>query len=552
MCESNQKRCAIIGAGVSGLPSARWAKEYGYEPVIFEVRDNVGGLWYYQDKETEFSCVMKKTIMNTSKEMSAFSDFPPPADTPWFMTNRRMHSYLTSYAEHHNLLDYCRFKHKVTKVERTSDYANSGEWNVEYIDGNDNANMETFQAVLICTGRQSIPYMPKQYPGQNEFEGTIIHSKNFKEVSKFANKNVLIVGLGNSGTDAASEISQVAKKCYLSTRRGAWILHRTINGQPNDFYSNRRIMGYVKKVLGEKFHSWMMEKVFTRCFDHTVFGLKPQHRACNQNPILICDELQLRLAAGQVVLKPAISSFTKTSVNFQDGSTALIDDVVFCTGFSYSFEYLEDGKLIPTDEGELRLWKNMFPLSLLETNKQSLAVIGMLQLSGAIMCAMEMQARVFFEMNAGNIKLPPIISMTQQVDQEVEKRKAQYLHARASCTKVSYIDYMRDLANLIGCYANPMKMVLKDPYLAYRLVFHPDLPYSYRLVGPHKWRKARETICTVDQRMKQGLQNGMGQSVKNEGLFCKKQYSFSYIISLTISSTLLFVLFKTWISYLVV
>lgn len=51
--EPAKRRCAIVGAGVSGLPSARWAKEYGFEPTVFELRDNVGGLWYFQEEKTE-------------------------------------------------------------------------------------------------------------------------------------------------------------------------------------------------------------------------------------------------------------------------------------------------------------------------------------------------------------------------------------------------------------------------------------------------------------------------------------------------------------------
>ncbi|CAD5207774.1 unnamed protein product [Bursaphelenchus xylophilus] len=465
-----RKRCAIIGAGVSGLPSARWAKAYGYEPVIFELRDNVGGLWYYQEQETEFSCVMKKTIMNTSKEMSAYSDFPPPADTPWFMTNKRMHQYLQDYAHHHDLIKHCRFNHRVIRVERAPDFEESGEWIVEYEDGNENRNVEVFQTVLICTGRQSIPFMPREYPGQRNFKGNIIHSKQFKDASKFANKRVLIVGLGNSGTDAASEVGQVAKKCFLSTRRGAWILHRTINGTPNDFFSNRRIMDYMKRTLGREFHAFVMERVFRNCFDQRIFGLKPEHRAYNQNPILICDELQLRLAAGQVALKPAIKSFSGNSVQFADGSSEQIDEVVMATGFSYSFDYLESGKIIPTKDDELGLYKNMFPLSLMDSKKgTTLAVIGMLQLSGAIMCAMEMQSRVFFEVNAGNIRLPSKDTMTAEVERNRSLRRELYLNARASYTKVSYLDYMREMGQLIGCYASPFKTLFSDPYLAYRL-----------------------------------------------------------------------------------
>ncbi|CAD5207776.1 unnamed protein product [Bursaphelenchus xylophilus] len=548
---ASPKRCAIIGAGVSGLPSARWAKAYGYEPVVFELRNNVGGLWYYQNENTEFSCVMKKTIMNTSKEMSAYSDFPPPLDFPWFMTNQRMHQYLQLYAKHHDILKNVRFNHRVTRVERTPDFEETGEWAVEYQDANKNKSSEVFQAVLICTGRQSVPFMPPEYPGQKNFKGKIIHSKDYKDANIFENKKVLIVGLGNSGTDAASEVGQIAKSCFLSTRRGAWIHHRTIYGKPNDIYCNRRILEYVKKVFGRDFHAGLMERAFRSCFDHKIYGLNPEHKSYNQDPILICDELQLRLAAGQVVLKPEIHSFTENSVKFADGTVEEIEDVVMATGFSYNFDYLENGKIIPTKDDDLRLWKNMFPLSLMESKKgTTLAMVGMLQLSGAIMPAMEMQARVFFEVNAGHVKLPTTNAMHAEIMRDQEQRRRQYMGARANYTKVCFIDYMREMGQLIGCYADPFRLVFTDPKLAYRLLFHPDLPYSYRLQGPFAWPKAREMIFSVYERMDCGLIKKDTRAVQKVQSRDKGYLTMS-VVSLTLSSAIFFYLLNSLLTVMV-
>lgn len=43
-----KERCAIIGAGASGLPSIRWALLYGVDPVVFEADEHIGGLWRYK------------------------------------------------------------------------------------------------------------------------------------------------------------------------------------------------------------------------------------------------------------------------------------------------------------------------------------------------------------------------------------------------------------------------------------------------------------------------------------------------------------------------
>lgn len=89
------KRIAIIGAGASGMTSVKACLEQGLDPVVFEKTNYTGGLWRYQEKQDEngIASIMKSTIINSSKEMSAFSDFPPPAEFPNFMHNTKMVSW---------------------------------------------------------------------------------------------------------------------------------------------------------------------------------------------------------------------------------------------------------------------------------------------------------------------------------------------------------------------------------------------------------------------------------------------------------------------------
>jgi cation diffusion facilitator CzcD-associated flavoprotein CzcO len=49
-------------------------------------------------------------------------------------------------------------------------------------------------------------------------------------------KNVVVVGMGNSAMDIASELSApwMAARLYVSARRGVWVLPKYRNGQPAD------------------------------------------------------------------------------------------------------------------------------------------------------------------------------------------------------------------------------------------------------------------------------------------------------------------------------
>lgn len=75
---------------------------------------------------------MKSTVINTSKEMMAYTDFPPPKDFPNFMHNTKVLEYLKMYADHFKVLQYIRYQHMVISVRKGEKYEADGSWDVEY------------------------------------------------------------------------------------------------------------------------------------------------------------------------------------------------------------------------------------------------------------------------------------------------------------------------------------------------------------------------------------------------------------------------------------
>jgi len=108
---------AVIGAGASGLAGIKCCLDDGLEPVCFERSADIGGLWNYENNVQEGEpTVMKSTILNTSKEMMAFSDFSIPAEYPNFVHNKLFLQYLRLYADHFKLFPYVRFHTEVLRV----------------------------------------------------------------------------------------------------------------------------------------------------------------------------------------------------------------------------------------------------------------------------------------------------------------------------------------------------------------------------------------------------------------------------------------------------
>lgn len=60
---------------------------------------NCSGLWNYTPGEKDGATVYQSTVINTSKEMMCFSDFPIPKEFPIFMHNTKVQEYFELYAE---------------------------------------------------------------------------------------------------------------------------------------------------------------------------------------------------------------------------------------------------------------------------------------------------------------------------------------------------------------------------------------------------------------------------------------------------------------------
>src|SRR5262249_3496513 len=157
--------------------------------------------------------IRRSTISNSSKEKSAFSDFPMPKEWSNYLHNKQMVKYFEMYAKHFDLYSRIKFQHSVIKVSAADDYDKTGRWCVKIKKENEPIEefIETFDGVMIASGHHSCPIIPK-FEGQEKFRGEIIHSHSFTTAESYRNKTAVVVGFGNSGCDDAVELSMVCSQ----------------------------------------------------------------------------------------------------------------------------------------------------------------------------------------------------------------------------------------------------------------------------------------------------------------------------------------------------
>ncbi|GBL85918.1 Dimethylaniline monooxygenase [N-oxide-forming] 5 [Araneus ventricosus] len=500
-----KKTVAVIGAGSSGLAAIKACKEEGIDVICFEKTNLIGGLWHYDGDKSEAVTVMKSTVINTHKEMSAFSDFPPPSHFPNYMHNLQIQQYFHMYAKNFGLLTHIHYNHEVVSVSKSSDYNETGQWKIVFkILPEEKEFEKIFDGVMLCNGHHARPRIP-QLPGQNHFLGSMIHSQSLKVPDAFKDLNVLVIGVGNSGVDSAIELSNVAKQVYLSTRRGAWIFTRSgPYGLPYDIILGNRIFSFLYQLLGWRIVSWMLENFFLENkFDHSFYGLKPKHHVLSQHPT-INDCLPSRILSGRINIKGDIETFSKNGVTFR-GETFVtpIDAVIFATGYNIQFPFIKESILNSTNN-KVELYKLTFPPDL---KHPTLAVIGLIQPFGAIFPIAEAQSRWFAQLMNKKITLPGNKVMKNEIHRRRKAMEERYVASTRHTIQVDFIDFMYDITQEFGANPNMWKLFFTDPKLFFACLVGPSVAYQYRLNGPHPWSKARETILNFPSRVTQPLNN---------------------------------------------
>jgi dimethylaniline monooxygenase (N-oxide forming) len=80
----------------------------------------------------------------------------------------------------------------------------------------------------VCTGHHAKKNVP-EFPGLEKFKGKVTHTHEYKDFHGYEDKNVLIIGIGNSGGDVATELSRISSKVYICINKVKFIFQGCIS-----------------------------------------------------------------------------------------------------------------------------------------------------------------------------------------------------------------------------------------------------------------------------------------------------------------------------------
>lgn len=424
------KRAIVIGAGAAGLVTARRLLDAGIEPIVVERSEHIGGVWNYDEEPRGGSYAYRSLRTNTSRHTMAFSDQPFEAGLPDFPSRADALAYLVRFSETGRLTRYVRTHAEVTEVRPLD-----GRWEVVLRTGGPDERCET-DGIVVATGIQSVPRPPR--PASDRFRGRQLHSSAYRGPEIFEGARVLVVGLGSSGVDIATEATRAARRVVVSSPNGAWLLPRHIAGRPWDHHLTR-----ISAALPERARLGAFEALVR--LEYRRLGVDPRRSGLAVPPF---DPLRWRFTPGcdlldarerVVAFRPDIAEVLEDRVRFIDGSEERVDVIVWSTGYETLFPFLRD---VVEPHADLGLYRHVFP-----TRADGLAFVGMCVVGGPAWPMLELQAAWVAAVFSGAQPLPDAASMRAAI---LARRAA--LRGRDPL-RVDYVPYLSAIAREAGRHA---------------------------------------------------------------------------------------------------
>ncbi|KAM0419084.1 hypothetical protein ACHAPT_012023 [Fusarium lateritium] len=269
------------------------------------------------------------------------------------------HEVVSRYLKRYaeGLEPYIQYQAQVLNVRKLS-----GAWEVEILDLKANTTTRhEFDAIVIASGHFNDPFVPNT-PGLVEFDkihpGAVLHSKFYRRPNTYADKKVVIIGNSASGVDLKAQVSQVARLPVI-------VAEKEKDGQAGNSVDSSSVI-HLPEV--------------------TQF---------------IPDQRSLKFADGHVETQ--------------------VDAVIFCTGFHYSYPFLQslDPSVIDPKGGFVgHLWENI-----LYSADPTLAFLSVPQ-RGIPFPLAEAQSSVICRMWSGRLDVPSESEMESWIT-EAHHRKGE-------------------------------------------------------------------------------------------------------------------------------
>lgn len=329
----------VIGGGPGGLAAAHALRAQGVRAVVLEKSDRVGASWrrHYD-----------RLHLHTTRRLSALPGLPMPRSFGRWVSRDNVVRYLEKYVEHHQLEIVTGVE--VSRIEPAPDGTG---WLLHATGGRE----LTGSAVVVATGYNHTPHLP-DWPGRDAYTGELLHAGDYRNAKPHAGRDVLVVGVGNTGAEIAVDLVEGgASRVRLAVRTAPHIVRRSTAGWAAQFTGIvvRRLPVRLVDLLAGPTARLSVPDLSAQGLPRPDTGLYSRVR---EGSIPVQDVgLIDAVRKGQVEIVAAVDGFEDGKVVLADGNRIAPDVVIAATGYARALEGLVghldvlDGRGRPTVHG---------------------------------------------------------------------------------------------------------------------------------------------------------------------------------------------------------
>ncbi|MFB6874829.1 flavin-containing monooxygenase [Streptomyces sp. NPDC056323] len=312
----------VVGGGPGGLAAAAALREQGVRAVVLEKSGNVGASWrrHYD-----------RLHLHTTRSRSALPGLAMPRRFGRWVSRDDVVRYLDKYAEHHELEVVTGVE--VSRIDRAPD---GGDWQLTATGG----RVLTGRAVVVATGFNHTPRVP-DWPGLDTFTGDLVHACDYRNPAPYAGKDVLVVGIGNTGAEIAVDLVEGgASRVRIAVRTVPHIVRRSTAGWPAQLTGIlvRRLPVRLVDRAGRLMARAAVPDLTAQGLPRPDTGLysRVKDGAIPVQDVGLIDAVK----RGRVVPVSAVESFDGDAVVLADGERITPDAVIAATGYRCALEGL--------------------------------------------------------------------------------------------------------------------------------------------------------------------------------------------------------------------
>ncbi|XP_057782426.1 probable indole-3-pyruvate monooxygenase YUCCA10 isoform X2 [Salvia miltiorrhiza] len=306
----------IVGGGPSGVATAACLGQLSIPYTLLEREECLASLWQKHTYE--------RVHLHLPKQFCHLPLMPIPAAYPTYLSRHHFLRYINDYAS--------RFNVRPVYLRSVEAAAYDGEWRIQ-ARNLDSGQVEEYRSrfLVVATGEACDARMP-QIQGLESFAGELLHSTTYTNGQRFAGKEVLVVGSGNSGMEIALDLADYGAKTSIVIRSPIHILSRTMT------YMSLVVARYLPMKWVNSVATLMSKIVYG---DLTKYGIQRSKQApfalkeTGKYPVIDVGTLD-KIKSGEIKVLPGIKSIEGNCVLFENEEINAYDVLIFATGFKRS------------------------------------------------------------------------------------------------------------------------------------------------------------------------------------------------------------------------